>query len=157
MADREYSLRDAFGCFATGICLVTTPDPSGGFAGVTINSFSSVSLAPPLLSWCLDLKSRRYGVMSNMQGFVVNILSDQQQDVAQQAASSSDFNAADWPGQATAHGWVFDDALASFQCKMWKTVEAGDHTMFMGEVVQHGLMSEGRPLMYYRGKFAELA
>jgi len=174
MPELSRSLRDAFGCFATGICVVTTPlsgpDASPAlspeqakksapqrYSSVTINSFSSVSLDPALLAWSLDLKARRYSVMSEMAGFVVNVLADHQSELAQQAATQTEFEATHWAGQPAEHGWIFDDVVASFDCKLWKKVDAGDHVMFFGKIMSHAFAGDQKPLLYYRGQFATLA
>lgn len=174
MPELSRSLRDAFGCFATGICVVTTPlweadaspAPRSGdakksvsqrYSSVTVNSFSSVSLNPALLAWSLDLKARRYPVMSGMTGFVVNVLADHQSELAGQAAAQTDFEATRWPGQPTEHGWIFDNVVAYFDCKIWKKVDAGDHVMFFGEIMAHAFAGDQKPLIYYRGQFANLS
>jgi len=128
-------LRDAFGAFMTGVTVVTSHDSDGAPLGFTANSFSSVSLDPPLVLVCLANSSRNYESLSNADGFAVNILAETQKDVSNTFARPVEdrFAAVDW--QQGPHGSpVFDGVSAWFDCSMYKTVDAGDHLILIGKV-----------------------
>ncbi|WP_406648554.1 flavin reductase family protein [Aliisedimentitalea scapharcae] len=140
MTDKEAcfdprALRNAYGAFMTGVTVVTTRDGDGNPLGFTANSFSSVSLDPPLVSICLANTSRNYAAFSTAGGFAVNILSEGQKEVSNTFARPVDdrFAAVDW--QFGPQGSpVFDGVSAWFDCSMFKTVEAGDHLILIGQV-----------------------
>lgn len=129
------ALRDAFGAFMTGVTVVTAHDGDGHPLGFTANSFTSVSLDPPLVLVCLANSSRNYAALSRAKGFAVNILSETQVDVSNTFARPVEdrFAAVDWrPGP---HGSpVFEGVSAWFDCSMFNTVEAGDHLILIGKV-----------------------
>ncbi|WP_421702796.1 flavin reductase family protein [Aliiroseovarius sp.] len=129
------ALRDAFGAFMTGVTVVTAHDADGNPLGFTANSFTSVSLDPPLVLVCLANSSRNYAALSQAKGFAVNILAETQVDVSNTFARPVEdrFAAVDWrPGP---HGSpVFDGVSAWFDCSMFNTVDAGDHLILIGKV-----------------------
>lgn len=138
MSDANFdarALRNAFGSFPTGVTVVTTHDPAGQPIGFTANSFTSVSLDPPLLLVCLAKTSRNFAVMTEAHGFAVNILSETQKDVSNTFARPVEdrFSAVEW--KAGPHGApVFDHTAAWFDCSMEQVIEAGDHVILMGRV-----------------------
>lgn len=128
-------LRNAFGAFMTGVTVVTSHDTDGNPVGFTANSFTSVSLDPPLVLVCLANSSRNYDTLSNADGFAINILSETQKDVSNTFARpvKDRFSAVGW--QNGPHGApVFDGVSAWFDCSMHKTVDAGDHLILIGKV-----------------------
>lgn len=149
-------LRHALGRFATGVAIVTTRDVSGRRLGLTINSFSSLSLDPPLVIWSLDRKSRSLEGFREAGGFAVNVLSRHQSELARRF-SSSDANRFD--GLDHLSGGLgmplLRDTLAWFECKISAEIDGGDHVLFIGEVVSYQYC-DGDPLLYYRGGFASL-
>lgn len=147
------ALRDAFGAFLTGVTVVTTVDDAGAPIGFTANSFTSVSLDPPLLLVCLAKTSRNYATLTGAKGFGVNILSEGQKDVSNTFARPVEdrFAAVDWrPGP---HGSpVFADVAAWFDCATHDVVDAGDHVILVGRV--EGFENSGRTgLGYARGGY----
>ena len=129
------ALRDAFGAFMTGVTVVTAHDADGNPLGFTANSFTSVSLDPPLVLVCLANSSRNYDALSQAKGFAVNILAETQVDVSNTFARPVEdrFAAVDWrPGPYGSP--VFDGVSAWFDCSMFNTVEAGDHLILIGKV-----------------------
>jgi flavin reductase (DIM6/NTAB) family NADH-FMN oxidoreductase RutF len=129
------ALRDAFGAFLTGVTVVTTFDQTGAPIGFTANSFTSVSLDPPLLLVCLARTSRNYQTLTTAKGFAVNILSEAQKDVSNTFARPVEdrFSAVDWRNGP--HGSpVFSDVAAWFDCSMHELVDAGDHVILIGRV-----------------------
>ncbi|MCF1472591.1 flavin reductase [Agrobacterium vitis] len=147
------SLRDAFGAFATGVTVVTTLGPDGSPIGFTANSFTSVSLDPPLLLVCLAKTSRNFEVMTKAEGFAVNILSDAQKDVSNTFARPAEDRFASVEWQLGPHGSpVFSGTSAWFDCSLETVIEAGDHVVLLGRV-QAFDKSELNGLGYVRGGY----
>lgn len=129
------ALRDAFGAFLTGVTVVTTHDAEGAPIGFTANSFTSVSLDPPLLLVCLAKTSRNYATLTEAKGFGVNILAEGQKDVSNTFARPVEdrFAAVDWK-KGPYGSPVFADVAAWFDCAMHELVDAGDHVILIGRV-----------------------
>ncbi|MDI6024951.1 flavin reductase family protein [Corticibacterium sp. UT-5YL-CI-8] len=146
-------LRDAFGAFPTGVTVVTTRDHAGSPIGFTANSFTSVSLDPPMLLVCLAKTSRNFSVMTSTARFAVNILSETQKDVSNTFARPVEdrFAAVAWsdaPGGCP----VFADVAAWFECSMDRVIDAGDHVILLGQITSfanYGLNGLG----YARGGY----
>jgi flavin reductase (DIM6/NTAB) family NADH-FMN oxidoreductase RutF/ADP-ribose pyrophosphatase YjhB (NUDIX family) len=129
------ALRDAFGSFLTGVTVVTTHNEDGAPIGFTANSFTSVSLDPPLLLVCLAKTSRNYATLTGAKGFGVNILAEGQKDVSNTFARPVEdrFAAVEW--KKGPHGSpVFADVAAWFDCAMHELIDAGDHVILIGRV-----------------------
>lgn len=128
-------LRDAFGCFMTGVTVVTTTDETGAPLGFTANSFSSVSLDPPLLLVSISNRSANLAAYTSGKGFAVNVLSEGQKAISNVFARPSDdrFDTIDW--QAGPHGApVIAGGSAWFDCSLEQAIKAGDHTILIGRV-----------------------
>lgn len=151
------ALRDAFGCFPTGITVVTTRETDGTPRGFTANSFTSVSLDPPLLLVCIAAAASSLPVFASAPHFAVNVLGDAQRAVSARFASRAPdkFGATDWqPGR---HGApLIGGALAWFECARHETVAAGDHEILIGRVLDFDA-GEGNPLGYLRGSYVSHA
>lgn len=147
------ALRDAFGAFLTGVTVVTAFDDAGAPIGFTANSFTSVSLDPPLLLVCLAKTSRNYATLTGAKGFGVNILSEGQKEVSNTFARPVEdrFAAVDW--RSGPHGSpVFADVAAWFDCATHEVVDAGDHVILIGRV--EGFDNSGKTgLGYARGGY----
>ena len=129
------ALRTAFGSFMTGVTVVTTHDEAGNPLGFTANSFTSVSLEPPLVLVCLANTSSNYEIFANTSKFAVNILSETQIEVSNTFARPVDDRFASVGWQAGPNGSpVLNDVSAWFDCDMFNTVDAGDHLILIGEV-----------------------
>lgn len=128
-------LRNAFGQFMTGVTVVTTKDKHGEPVGFTANSFSSVSLDPPLLLVCLANGSSNYDTFCNADGFAVNILAQDQTEVSNTFARPVDdrFAAVQWQDGPLGSP-VLDGVCAWFDCSMEQRVKAGDHVILIGRV-----------------------
>lgn len=129
------ALRDAFGAFMTGVTVVTSHDSDGNPIGFTANSFSSVSLEPPLVLVCLANSSRNYEALTQGPGFAVNVLAADQKEISNTFARPVEdrFATGDWylgPNGAP----ILAGVSAWFDCTLFKTVEAGDHVILIGEV-----------------------
>ncbi|SIR29561.1 NADH-FMN oxidoreductase RutF, flavin reductase (DIM6/NTAB) family [Rhizobium sp. RU20A] len=128
-------LRDAFGAFLTGVTVVTTFNAEGQPIGFTANSFTSVSLDPPLLLVCLAKTSRNYAAVTEAAGFAVNILSEAQKDVSNTFARPVEdrFAAVDWQ-RGPFGSPVFSSVAAWFDCATHSVIDAGDHAILIGRV-----------------------
>ncbi len=129
------ALREAFGAFVTGVTIVTARDDAGKPVGFTANSFTSVSLDPPLLLICLARTSRNFATMTGTKNFAVNILSENQKDLSNTFARPVEdrFATAAW-ADAPQGSPVFADVAAWFECTMQDVIEAGDHVILLGRI-----------------------
>ena len=129
------ALRTAFGTFLTGVTVVTSYGKTGAPLGFTANSFTSVSLDPPLVLVCLANTSQNYDTLVNADGFAVNILAETQIDISNTFARPSDDRFAGINWHNGPHGApVIDGVSAWFDCEMHETVDAGDHVILIGAV-----------------------
>jgi flavin reductase (DIM6/NTAB) family NADH-FMN oxidoreductase RutF len=149
-------LRSAFGSFMTGVTIVTTMAPDGSPRGFTANSFTSVSLEPPLLLICIGKQAASLDVFRQAGGFAVNILSEAQKDISALFASkrADKFEAASWrPGPFGSP--LIEGAAAWFDCARYQMIDAGDHVILMGHVEAFSY-SDANPLGYARGHYITL-
>ena len=151
--------RQLLGCFPTGVAVITTRTPDGQPAGLTCNSFSSVSLDPPLVLFSLRNASRLLSTFQAAEGFAINILSEQQDALSGRFASSKvedKFEGVPW--RAGSLGMpLIDDCLAGFECSVHAAHEAGDHTIFIGEVRHLSAGASDQALVFYKGAYMKLA
>lgn len=147
------ALRDAFGAFLTGVTVVTAFNEAGAPIGFTANSFTSVSLDPPLLLVCLARTSRNYRAMVSAKGFAVNVLSEEQADVSNTFARPVEdrFAAVDWR-RGDFGSPVLAGVAAWFDCSPHQIIDAGDHAILIGRVEAFG-NSGGTGLGYVRGAY----
>lgn len=147
-------LRKAFGRFATGVVVVTTPLRDGNWAAVTVNSFTSVSLAPPLVLWCLGLHANCRSHFENERRFAVNVLRHDQQALSNALArpSSCDWNEVGLQRSARGHGLI-PGAIATFECAERSRFQAGDHLVFVGEVEAFASSAAATPLAFFQGEY----
>lgn len=146
-------MRHALRRYVTGVTVVTTIDECGGLVGLTANSFTSVSLDPPLISVCLNLKSRSYEHCVRHGRFTVNALTDEQKEVAEQFAvrGGARDDVCPWYLNARGHP-VLSESLAHFDCALVDRMTAGDHAILVGEVEAVSLADNSRPLVFHDGK-----
>jgi len=149
-------LRRALGMFATGVTIVATRAASGEPVGLTVNSFSSVSLAPPLVLWSLAHKAASYETFAACATFSVSVLAVDQWQLAERfARSGGDKFAGVAVRDGSAGMPLIEGAAAHFVCRVAARHPGGDHDILIGEVLacDHG---DRRPLIYTRGQFNEL-
>lgn len=128
-------LRNAFGSFMTGVTIATALRADGAMAGFTANSFSSVSINPPLLLVCPGNFLSSYDTFANCTHFAVNILAEDQKDIANIFASYKGDRFAKVPHQLDLHGVpLIDGATAQFSCTRYQALPMGDHCILIGEV-----------------------
>ncbi|MGA0099555.1 MAG: flavin reductase family protein [Steroidobacteraceae bacterium] len=152
------ALRTAWGHYPSGVTIVTARDPAGQPVGLTVSSFVSVSIDPPLISWNLGKGSSQSGRLAGLDAFAVHVLHAGQRDLAMQfAASGTDrFSGIDLtPGLINLP--LLPDWHALFQCRTHAVYEAGDHLLIVGEVLEFATREGRQPLVYYRGGFTGLA
>lgn len=151
--------RQLLGCFPTGVAVITTRSADGQPAGLTCNSFSSVSLEPPLVLFSLRKASRLLQTFQDAEGFAINILSEQQDALSGRFASSKiDDKFASVAWHAGELGMpLIDDCLASFECSVHAAHEAGDHVIFIGEVKHLSAGGTDQALVFYKGAYMMLA
>jgi 4-hydroxyphenylacetate 3-hydroxylase, reductase component len=151
--DKSTALRRAFGKFATGVAVVTTSGEGGAPCGLTINSFSSVSLEPPLVLWSLTNKSPNLDIFRDASHFAINILANDQRAISQQFASrvSDRFDGIDW-FRGLKDLPVIRGTIATFECRRTNTVDAGDHQVFFGEV-EDCEQCDLEPLVFFAGQY----
>lgn len=151
------TLRDALGCFATGVTVVTARTADGVPLGLTANSFTSVSLDPPLLLVCIANSAGSAEALREAEHFAVNVLQIGQQPVSNLFASRSEdrFGGTGWSGGESGAP-VLDGSLGSFECKRHAVHEGGDHFILVGEVVRARFEPRRDPLLYFRGKYRRL-
>lgn len=151
------TLRDAMGCFATGITIVTALDAKGAPVGLTANSFTSVSLDPPLLLVCVANTSGTAPVLREAANFGVNVLQIGQQPTSNRFASKGEDRFANVPWASGQTGVpLLSSSLVSFECQRESLHEAGDHFILIGRVVRAQFEPYRDPLLYFRGKYRRL-
>lgn len=153
-------LRRAFGAFATGVVVVTV----GGDTphGMTANSFTSVSLDPPLVLICVGHDAIMHASLDAAGHFGVSVLAAHQEAVAGHFADrrrplgAAQFDTVDWaPGRVTGAPMI-SGALAGFECELWRRYEGGDHTIFVGRLLTLDRRADDEALLFFGGRFRRL-
>ncbi|KZM48840.1 flavin reductase family protein [Labrenzia sp. OB1] len=154
-AENTRLLRDAFGRFATGVTVVTTGSVDGP-VGITANSFSSVSLEPPLVLWMPDKGSRRFRYFETAEHYAIHVLSREQAEVCNGFVRNA--HAFDQLSYKVDENGVplIENCLARFECKRFTAYEGGDHLIVLGEVLQ-AEMRKGDALTFFAGKLGQIA
>lgn len=155
-------LREALGTYPTGVTVVTARAPDGRPVGLTVNSFASLSLDPPLLLWSLANRSPNLRAFRTASHFAINVLADHQAELAKRFATPTVANKFDGialrhelqPGADLAP--LLDGTVAHFVCASRDAIETGDHTLFIGRI-EHHWQGEGDPLVFHGGRFGSLA
>lgn len=152
------ALRDAAGRFATGVTVVTTCDDAGVPVGLTANSFSSVSLDPPLVLWSLAKTSRAASAFLSAGQFAIHVLGEDQHDLATRFSAPVPDRFAGLERSASPDGVpLLHGCRARFECRTWQVVDGGDHHVFIGEVTAIDAPEEPRgSLVFLTGQFRSL-
>lgn len=146
--------RLALGMFATGVTIVTARDADGSYIGLTANSFNSVSLTPPLVLWSLAQSAGSMAAFSKGSHYAINILSADQQDLANQFATRGGDRFTGLDFRLGAGGApLLQGAAATFECFNRSRYEEGDHVIFVGEVEACTHRDGASPLLFHGGKF----
>jgi flavin reductase (DIM6/NTAB) family NADH-FMN oxidoreductase RutF len=151
------AFRQALGAFPTGVAVVTATAESEP-VGITVNSFASVSLDPPLVLWCLKKDSIRYRAFMEAEGFTISVLGTEHESVSSRLARQ---------GEHKLHGMALletelgppalADSLAVFECAREAVHDGGDHSILVGRVLRFARREAGAPLVYYRGRYGALS
>ena len=151
------AFRRACARFATGITVSTVAGPDGAPYGITANSFTSVSCAPPLVLICIDHRATGLHWFRSAAVFGINVLGETQRDhsVRFSQRQSNRFEGIDWH-MSDAGIPLLDGVLAQLECQTRQTIDAGDHTILVGEVLRARYW-EGEPLVYYSSEYRRLA
>ena len=151
------TLRDALGCFATGVTVVTCLTADGTPTGLTVNSFTSVSLDPPLLLVCLAKPAASARPLIEATHFAVNVLQTGQQPASIRFSTRDEdrFGATPWAcGEAGAP--ILNDSLGVFECERQAVNDGGDHHILVGQVIKASFDAALDPLLYFRGRYRRL-
>ena len=145
--------RRALSCFATGVAVATTLDADDNRVGMTVSSFNSVSLDPPLVLWSIGQDAKSYEVFMQADYFAVNVLAMHQKDISAQFAKSG---ADKFVGLECREGIggapILPEYAACFECSTEHRYEGGDHSIIVGRVLRFE-DRETDPLIFYRGRF----
>jgi flavin reductase (DIM6/NTAB) family NADH-FMN oxidoreductase RutF len=150
------TFRSVLGRFASGVTIVTARDDAGVDHGMTVSAFCSLSLDPPLVLLCVDHAASMYELLLTHPQFGISILSSNQEAYSRRFA---DPDSDRFDGIAYSRGEsgvvLLEESLAHLECRATEHYEGGDHTIFIAEV-EHAEPRDGRPLLYYRGGYAQL-
>ena len=149
--------KSVLGRFASGVTVVTTRGHGGRDHGMTVSAFSSLSLSPPLVLFCIDRTASVYPVLTSAEWAVVNILSAEQEALSRRFSHLEPEARFDGVGFTRGqHGApVLDDVLGWLECRIVDRHPGGDHDILIAEV-ESATARDGRPLLYYRSGYAQL-
>lgn len=152
--ESKKELRNALGQFPTGVAIVTTCDSTGSKVGLTINSFSSVSLDPPIVSWCLCKSANSLDIFKSTDSFAIHVLCAHQESISQRFATKTQDKFIGLSTEASRLGPpLLTDYISRFICSKYCSISLGDHVLFAGRV-EHFDTKPGEPLAYLRGRYA---
>jgi flavin reductase (DIM6/NTAB) family NADH-FMN oxidoreductase RutF len=158
MSFDQTAFRQALGCFPTGVAVVTASIPAGDHTGITVNSFTSVSLDPPLVLWCIDRGSNRYNAFTHAKHYTISLLGAAHQTVSSRLAKQGAHTLDGIELLKTVLGPpALADALAFFECEAEAVHQGGDHAILVGRVVHFARREAGEPLVFFKGKYSALA
>ena len=149
--EKQQVFKDIMGNYPTGVTVVTTNTGSGVPVGLTVNSFASVSLDPLMLLWSIDHRVSSLKEFTEGGKFAVHVLAGDQLDLCKVFASSHEdrFSTCDW-NQSENGLPIIEGSFGVFECKTFKVIEAGDHTVLIGEVIDLKVDSSKDPMLYHR-------
>jgi flavin reductase (DIM6/NTAB) family NADH-FMN oxidoreductase RutF len=154
------TFRELMGRFATGVTVITVAEDDR-FHGMTANAVASVSLDPLLLLVCVDRTTHTHGMLARSGRFAVNILAADQERVSRLFAQKMEPEVRSLRGErfhlAGSGSPVLSDALAYLDCRLAAAYQGGDHTIFLGEVIDGATLRDAPPLIFYRGGYRALA
>lgn len=150
----QKAFRHALGHFPTGVVVVTAPDPEGDPIALTVSSFNSVSLDPPLVLFSVARSALSLNKLLAAQSFGISVLRHDQTDLSGRFAHA---RSRKWSGIAPRLGAtgcpLIDSCLAVFECAPHATYDGGDHLIVVGRVVRFEIAPDGEPLVYFRGGY----
>lgn len=153
----EKQFRSALGRFATGVCVVSAMNPMRQAIGMTINSFSSVSLNPSLIQWNLKSDSLTYRLFNQISCYSISVLSNAQLEISKRYARSGDHVMLSEDCVYSPRGIPFvKNSLAHFECSSWQSYAAGDHHIIIAAVEGFVANSQEEPLVFFKGSYRAL-
>ncbi len=157
MTDKTIELRNAFGQFPTGVTVITAnPDGYQPF-GMTVNSFASLSLSPPLLLWSLQNDSECWDAFQASNQYAVNVLAEDQEPLSRLYAKKGDHVLDKKHYRIGESGCaVLNNVIASFECSIQERVDGGDHTILIGRVLEFDSVSDAKPLVFFGGQYRRI-
>ena len=149
------SLRNIFGKFATGVCAVSYYNKDDKPRGITVNSFTSVSLEPALALWCINNDSELYGEIIGKDKYIFNFLSEDQLNIAQLLSMKNNHNLNNIDFINHDFGLIFKDSIGWISCLKKEIIKSGDHSIIIGEVDNFEILNEDKkPLIFWSGDFS---
>jgi 3-hydroxy-9,10-secoandrosta-1,3,5(10)-triene-9,17-dione monooxygenase reductase component len=157
MAPDTSEFRQIMGRFATGVTVVTMMSGDGPY-GITVNSFTSVSLNPMLVLVCVDKQATGYDHFQLGESFAVNILSEEQEYLSRAFSSKDAKERFNGIGYRTTDNKapILNGVIASLECRITQVCDGGDHTIFLGEVFSAQHYNDKKPLLFYHGQYGRL-
>jgi len=150
----QKEFRNALGSFGTGVTVITTRDENGTHYGVTVSSFNSVSLDPPLILWSQDKNAPSHPVFKKNDNFVVNVLSGNQAEISTQFARPSENKFQGLDCTYTDDGIaILPGTSAHFECTTQNMIDGGDHIIFLAKVIHYKHHADTSPLFFWKGKY----
>ena len=150
------SLRNIFGKFATGVSVVSFYNNKGSPGGITINSFASVSLDPPIVLWCLDNNSDLYDELSITKKYIFNFLSSEQKNIATKLSEKENHHFETINYFDNENGPVIEKSLGWISCSKKEIIKAGDHLIILGLVNNFEIFKNNeKPLIFWSGKYQD--
>lgn len=157
VAARQRDLRHALGAYATGVVIVSTSDVRGEPVGITVNSFASLSLDPPLILWSLNAQSPSRDSFSLAPYFAINVLSVEQIELSRRFASRTAQKFSAVPMRPGLGGVpLLEGCAAVFECRREIHHEGGDHVLYIGRVERYAAQPERVPLLFHQGQYRRL-
>jgi flavin reductase (DIM6/NTAB) family NADH-FMN oxidoreductase RutF len=151
------TFRRACGHFATGVAILATRTPDGTPHGLTVNSFASLSLDPPMVMAAIAHTSNQLAAFDSAPSFSINILSEEQLELSKRFARVHEDRFKDVPWiEGTLGAPLLEGSIASIECQIIHRIDVGDHRVLIGEAVDARVRA-GRPLLYFRSAYAALA
>ena len=148
------ALRNALGHYTTGVAVITARTSAGEHTGITVNSFTSVSLSPPLVLFCVASRSNLMVTFEQAGHFAINVLSKGQQELSNRFAKPSSNN---WEGVKFQVGQdgcaLLEGVLGTFECARRSAFPGGDHLILLGEVLRFEATAVAEPLVFYQGSY----
>ena len=148
-------LRKIFSKFATGVAAITFESPNGLNLGITINSYTSLSLDPPMVLWCLDKDSDLYEEITILDKYIINFLSEEQKDIANSLAQKNDHILNTNQFIQTDKGLVIKDSIGWIACTKNAIIDSGDHSILIANVYDSKI-SDGYPLVFWGSNYRSL-
>lgn len=153
--DEARQFRRTLAMFATGVAVITAPRDDGPPIGITVASFNSVSLAPPLVLFSVDRRCLSLDDLCTAARYTVNVLDESQRDTSNRFATArgNKWDGVSFEGEGIGR---LPGALAAIECEPYAQHDGGDHVIFVGRVVRHAARHDGRPLIFFGGQYRSL-